>query len=394
MKESNHRFFRVFLIVFLVILLLITSVVALGAYVLNAYYDNQIGVVEVTQEMKSNMDDSYAIELNDTDLTKVEGGKATKSIYKVEQKDHNIINVLLVGMDARSYETNSRSDTIILASYNKQTHSVKLTSFLRDTWVHLPEYGWSKINSATAYGGVGLLVNTLNENFDLDIQHYVQLRFEDFEDAINILGGIDVELTKSEINYINNKLHTEDRDWKNDVKAEPGLVHLNGVQALWHCRNRSIGDGDFKRTERQREVLEIMLNKALTMDLTQITRMIYEMKDHVDMNVPVSTIVSLAKDALSSNDVTIESHKIPFDNKFKFTNKYGASVIEVDIEETTDELHRIIGFEVEERVNILGEDVKVSDIYSVGEKESKFVEIKPENEEKVESGRGLTVPTR
>ena len=117
-------------------------------------------------------------------------------------------------MDARSYETASRSDAMILASYNKQTHSVKLVSFLRDSWVHLPEYGWSRINTATAYGGVGLLVNTLNENFDLDIQHYVQIRFEGFREVIDILGGIDVELTQSEINYINRKLHVEDKDWK------------------------------------------------------------------------------------------------------------------------------------------------------------------------------------
>ena len=392
---KKHSFLKIFLIVFAVILVMICGLIAFGSYVLNSYYDNQIGVVEVNQEMRANMEESYSVELNDVDLTLIDGGKATSSIYKVQQKDSNIINVLLVGMDARGKETVSRSDTIILASYNKETHSVKLTSFLRDTWVYLPEYGWGKINSATAYGGVGLLVNTLNENFDLDIQHYVQVRFNDFSDIIDTIGGIDVELTKSEINYINNKLHTEDRDWKNDIKAEPGLVHLNGVQALWHCRNRSIGNGDFERTDRQREVLQIMMNKALTMNLTQITQLVYEMKDHVDMNVPINTIISLAKDVLGTNSVTMESYRIPFENDFKFANKYGASVIEIDIDKATDKLHEIIGFEVEERITINGEEVKISDIYSIEEKESKYVEANDgvEVHKEKESG-GLTVSTR
>ena len=343
-KVEKKKHLRIFVIIISILLVVLLGVIVFGGYVLSHYYDNQIGAVEVTQEMQANMEKSMKVELNDTDLSLVEGGKATENIYKVKQKNEDIINVLLVGMDARSYETSSRSDAMILASYNKQTHSVKLVSFLRDSWVHLPEYGWSRINTATAYGGVGLLVNTLNENFDLDIQHYVQIRFEGFREVIDILGGIDVELTQSEINYINRKLHVEDRDWKNDIKAQPGIVHLNGAQALWHCRNRSIGNGDFARTERQRHVLEIMLNKALSMNLTQITQLAYEMKDHVDMNVPISTVVGLAKEALFAGDVSLESHKIPFDEHFKYANKYGASVIELDMESTTEELHKIIGF--------------------------------------------------
>ena len=77
-------------------------------------------------------------------------------------------------------EENSRSDTIILASYNKTKHTVKLVSILRDCYVNIPTKGWDKINAATSYGGVGMLVNTLNENFNLDIQHYVQIKFDDF----------------------------------------------------------------------------------------------------------------------------------------------------------------------------------------------------------------------
>ena len=129
-KVEKKKHLRIFVIIISILLVVLLGVIAFGGYVLSHYYDNQIGAVEVTQEMQANMDKSMKIELNDTDLSLVEGGKATENIYKVKQKNEDIINVLLVGMDARSYETSSRSDAMILASYNKQTHSVKLVSLL------------------------------------------------------------------------------------------------------------------------------------------------------------------------------------------------------------------------------------------------------------------------
>ena len=327
----------------LIVISMLLLVIAIGAVVIvsqigASFYDNQIEIVDTSS--KKDFSDK---ELSESDL---ESAISTNdSIYKEEQKHDDIINILLAGVDAREYEQNSRSDTIILVSYNKTKHTVKLVSFLRDTWVYLPERGWGKINSATAYGGVGLLVNTLNENFDLDVQHYAQIKFSDFTKVIDILGGIDIELTKSEIDYINMKLHTEDRDYNNDVKASPGVVHLNGVQTLWHCRNRSIGNGDFKRTERQRDVLEILINKALSMRLSNMTQLVYELKDYVDMNIPVSTILNLGKDALITGDLTIEAYQIPFDKYFQFSTKQGQSVIELNMDKTVDELHSILGFE-------------------------------------------------
>lgn len=367
MSNNKKKILKITLIILSILFIIIASIVAFGFNIIKDYYDNKIDIIETNKTIEENIEKSKDIELPDLELTEeeilkkelseldlslTEGGSATKNIYKVDQKDPNIINILLIGMDARNGESYSRSDCMIIASYNKKTHSVKLTSILRDTWAHLPEYGWSRINTATAYGGAGLLVNTINEMLDLDIQHYVQIKFEEFSTVIDILGGIDVELTQSEINYINNKLHIEDKDWKNDVTASPGIVHLNGKQALWHCRNRSIGNSDFARTERQRDVLEIILNNALDMDISQITKLIYEMKDHVDMNVPIDTIVTLAKDVLLNNELIIESYQIPYDNMFYYANKSGASVIELKTDETKENLHKILGYIKEEKTEI------------------------------------------
>jgi LCP family protein required for cell wall assembly len=218
--------------------------------VISSIYSNKIEIVDKNEALNVGVENIETPEIDEVILP-VEDDKIDESlvkddvIYKETQKKEEVINIVLTGMDARAYETKSRSDSIILVSYNTADHTVKMVSFLRDTWVYLPERGWGRINSATAYGGTGLLINTLNENFDLDIQNYVQIKFDDFKKVIDILGGVDVELTQSEINYINNKLHTDDNDWKNDVKAKPGIVHLNGTQTLWHCRNRTIGDGSW-----------------------------------------------------------------------------------------------------------------------------------------------------
>lgn len=101
--------------------------------------------------------------------------------------DDDVVNILLLGMDARSYDVYSRSDTMILASYNKTKHEVKLVSFLRDSWVDIPGYGWNRLNAATAFGGPELLIDTLKTNFDLDIDHYAQIKFDDFKEIIDRL---------------------------------------------------------------------------------------------------------------------------------------------------------------------------------------------------------------
>ena len=321
----------------------------LGDLVLS-YYDNSVEIVEKIEVVDETVEESKKdVILPEIEAAEVENSELIKEdvIYKEEQKKDEIYNIVLAGVDTRGSSFYSRSDTIILLSYNKTVHTVKMVSFLRDTWVYLPDRGYGRINNATAYGGIGLLINTLNENFDLDIQNYAQIQFKDFKKVIDILGGIDVELSKSEINYINGKLHEEDRDWNNDITSSPGIVHLNGTQTLWHCRNRTIGEGDFSRTDRQRDVLSLLIDKALGMSVSQMTSLIYEMKDYVDMNIPFTTLLEIAEDALISKNITIESYRIPFEGLYRYANKNGASVLEIDMDKTVEELHNILGLNIE-----------------------------------------------
>lgn len=330
MKVKIVEFFKqhtlVKYICILLALFLVVVFVSISMF-LSTFYDNQIKIVEVENTSPEYTDDK---------------------IHKKDQLESEVFNILLVGVDARDYEENSRSDTIILASYNRTKHSVKLVSFLRDTYVNIPSKGWNKLNSATSFGGVGMLINTLNENFNLDIQHYVQIKFDDFKRVIDLMGGLDVELTDAEIRYINKKLHIEDNDYDNDITAKAGVVHLNGTQTLWHCRNRSIGNSDFTRTDRQREVLGLLLDKTLDLSASQMSALVYSMKDYVELNVPLNLILSLSKDAIIANELTVESYRVPFDGEFAFATKGGASVLTLDMKDTVVKLFDILELELPE----------------------------------------------
>jgi anionic cell wall polymer biosynthesis LytR-Cps2A-Psr (LCP) family protein len=133
--------------------------------VISSIYSNKIEIVDKNEALNVGVGNIETPEIEkDEVILPVEDDKIDESlvkddvIYKETQKKEEVINIVLTGMDARAYETKSRSDSIILVSYNTADHTVKMVSFLRDTWVYLPERGWGRINSATAYGGTGLLI--------------------------------------------------------------------------------------------------------------------------------------------------------------------------------------------------------------------------------------------
>lgn len=265
-----------------------------------------------------------------------------EKMVNLEVED-DIMNVLLLGMDARSYDVYSRSDTMIVASYNKTKHEVKLTSFMRDSWVEIPGYGWNRLNAATAFGGPELLIDTLTANFDIKIDHYAQIKFDDFKEIIDIIGGVDVQLTEEEVDYINNKLHTDDKDYDNDILETSGLIHLNGAQALWHCRNRSVGNSDYERTDRQRDMLETICNTIINnFNLDMAVKLIPKVVSYVDTDMGLLDITNMGIAFLKNGQPEIENTRVPFEGLSWGANINGASVIELDMEATIEELHSFL----------------------------------------------------
>lgn len=174
--------------------------------------------------------------------------------------DSDIFNVALFGVDTRDEDSFSgRSDTIIIASVDKKNNVVKLTSILRDSYVAIEGHKNQKITHAYAFGGAELAIKTINQNFGMNITDYATINFYKLADAIDILGGIDIEVTEAERKHLNDIGDDENPDF--NYLDEAGTVHLNGEQAVVYARLRKI-DSDVARSNRQRKVIEALIVQA------------------------------------------------------------------------------------------------------------------------------------
>lgn len=198
--------------------------------------------------------------------------------------DDKITNILLIGRDMTG--VNGLSDVMIIASINDTDGTITLTSLLRDTYVYIPANrgSYNRLNAAHSIGGTSLLIATIKRNFGIDIDNYIKVDFNSVQKVFDILGGVNMVLTEQEINHINKRCK---------AYIDPALagteIHLNGLQILSHCRNRYSGNGDWGRTERQRNILTSVFE-------TLKTKSIDELKNLLDQLFPlVTTDISLGE---------------------------------------------------------------------------------------------------
>ena len=238
----------------------------------------------------------------------------------------NVINILLVGQDRREGQPRMHSDAMILCTVNTTTNTLTMTSFMRDMWVYIPDHYNERINVPYMVGGFDLLNKTLDYNFGVSADYNVEIDFSGFMKAVDLVGGLDVELTAKEARYLNR--------WGNwDIEPNmgwqlvEGVNHLTGSQALAYSRIREIGD-DFERTQRQRTVLNIMIEKAKTLSPTELYDLIKSVAPMLTTDMSNSEIINLAVAMVPMlSDLQIVSQRIPMDGQFSFANKGGASVI-------------------------------------------------------------------
>ena len=223
---------------------------------------------------------------------------------EVQEKNREInlgkgyTNIALFGVDSRdgNLGKGNRTDCIIVASLNNETKEVKMISVYRDTLLDLSDGTLQKCNAAYSYGGPTQAVNMLNLNLDLDIQKYVTVDFGAIADAIDLLGGVEIEIKEEEIQYLNKFVQeTADSAGKEAHRVETaGLQLLDGVQATTYARIRSTAGGDFTRTERQRLVIEKIVEKAKNADLMTLNTIIDKVFPQVATNFTLSDILYYA----------------------------------------------------------------------------------------------------
>ena len=268
------------------------------------------------------------------------------SVHHDLQFDENkFLNVAVFGDDSRG-EEGSRTDTIMIASLNLDTNEVRLVSIFRDTLLELDNGTLDKAAHAHAFGGTQGAVSMLNRNLDLNIQHYVMVDFTATALVVDALGGIEIEVTDGEIEYINGlsfQMVVEGEFDQSagfvipDELAFAGPNHLCGVQALAYMRIRTVGNNDFRRAERQREVIEIVLRDAQNASLGTINDIINHTFDFLSTNFSLTEILAYGRDI---NQYQLgETAGFPFDLTTKLLPRSGDSVVPTTLESNVIQLH-------------------------------------------------------
>lgn len=251
--------------------------------------------------------------------------------------DPYILNVLLFGAD--QYGDEGNSDTMILMSIDNRHEKIKLTSFLRDTYISIPGYYSWKLNGAYALGGAELSIKTIEANFGIKIDRYAVVNFDSFKDIVDIMDGVDIELTYDEIQYINAQIAQNGQDDYLPWDTEEGIVHLNGQQALWHARNRGgyvygqyfyMGD-DWGRVERQRAFLDAVMDKLRSSaSLTEIVQIVNAVGPNITTNLKSSEITLLVSGALTYLGYDMQELTMPEDNWESVENEAGDCLAIID----------------------------------------------------------------
>ena len=255
-------------------------------------------------------------------------------IAQEDPKDEDVFNVLLVGTDSRDPNSDmGRSDSMMLVSFNKSKNKSTVVSFLRDSLVDIDGYGKSRLGHTYAYGGIGLTINTINKTYDLDIQNYITIDFENLVSIIDEIGGVKVFITEEEAEYYR-------QNGMPDIQS--GDMTLTGSQALAHARNRTLGS-DFERTRRQRSVMygiyrQIMAEK----DASAILPLINYCMNHVKTNMSVTEIYDLAKQVLEIDNLRMQQASMPTEGAYQPVTYEGMDVLEIDIEANKKYLNELL----------------------------------------------------
>lgn len=272
-------------------------------------------------------------------------------------------NIAFFGGDSRIGELvgDVRSDSIIIASLNNKTREVRMVSVYRDTLLDVSQGSYEKCNSAYSLGGPKQALDMLNMNLDLDITEYVTVDFAAVSDVIDLLGGLDIEINEAEIAPLNKYVkETAKVAGKKGIKInKAGVQHLDGVQATTYARIRSTKGGDFRRAERQRYVIEKIVEKVMKSDLKTINKIIDAVLPKIQTSLSPAEILDYAK--------TFNKYKLgknigfPMDKTTDTIPSKGSVVIPITLETNVVKLHEFLygdeSYEPSEKVRAISENI-------------------------------------
>lgn len=310
MERKKRKLSKKTIIILVVLACFLIPIISYGSYLTYLLYFRQ------TPTIVTNTDDTST---QGSTLTDIPQGETS-----------GIDNIVLFGVDSRSADYEGRTDSIIIATIDKDSKVVKLTSIMRDLYVRIGSTStMSRINAAYALGGPDLALKTLNNDFGLDLKYYAIIDFQAFQKLVDKVGGIDVDVKDYEVSEINYYIQSVNGSKATLLKG-PGFQHLNGQQALSYARIRKVGNGDYERTERQRLVLKCIAEKAKQQNILTMPQLLTTLASYVQTNVPLSKIISLGITAYKFNS-SMQTIRIPVDGYYKPEVVNGADVLVPDI---------------------------------------------------------------
>lgn len=297
-EKRKRRGLKTFGIIILILLIILALIVG-GTFL---FISNKLGKMQ-------------KIDLNEDDLN---------VSSQVEQNLADYRNIAIFGIDSRedTYSRGNRSDCIIIASINNKTKEVKLVSVYRDTYVQIEGHGLDKITHAYSFGEAPLAIKTLNTNLDLNVKEFVTVNFDSVKEIIDNIGGISMQITDEEVSHI-------------PGITKSGTYNLTGEQALAYARIRHATGGDYKRTERMRDVLTAVANKVKTFNISQLNTFVDKTLPRVYTNITANDIFSLLP-SVTSYKIT-DSIGWPYETKgITMDRWYG---IPITLESNVIQLH-------------------------------------------------------
>ena len=312
----------------LLLLLLIFLLLAMGYTLTMLGKMNYIGNNEATVSQEEL--ERYLGENKDTRPYGAEEEQIVlKSVPGEQIVSENTVHILLIGEDARPGESRGRSDTMLLCSVNIGEKKLTVTSFMRDMYVSIPGYTPHKLNAAFAWGGMQLLEETIGFHFGIEIDGCFAVDFEAFQWIVDELGGVEITLTAQEAQYLG---------------LREGINRLNGQTALTYARIRSIGDGDFDRTQRQRNVIQALIAQCRDMTVGEMHILLEKVLPRVRTNLEKTQVLQYSLEILPLLTEGVDTEKIciPSAGTYRYAWVNGMSVLLPDLEANRQILRQVL----------------------------------------------------
>lgn len=291
-KGSKMKKFGKVMLIFLLIVIVLAGIAAGGGY---WYIHDKLGRMNY-------------VEVSSDDIEITDG---------IDKQLQGYRTIVIFGVDSRNDELvkGTRSDCIILATINEKTKEVKLTSVYRDTYLQITGKSLDKVTHAYAYGGAALAMSTLNTNLDLNIKEFVTVNFQSVVDIVNAVGGVTIDITSEELKYINTYIDeiVKVTGTNSSQITKAGKQTLNGAQALAYGRIRYTAGGDYKRTERMRDVMMAVVDKAKKMSITKLNSLADTLLPKIYTNIQTSEMLGLLPQLATYK--IVDSTGWPYDTK-------------------------------------------------------------------------------